>query len=842
VLGLDIENCAKAGVLVTASGNVQVAGCFIGTDATGETAAPNGTGVELDNSSNLIGGPNVGDRNVLSGCGNAQTPGWTHDGVFVPDKASNPLGVTPSANVIENNIIGLDASGTKAIDNHYAGVQDSGSGDVYGGTAVGLGNVISGNFSAGLITSGNVTIEGNYIGTDVTGNIAIKLPNPGSYGIFSQEAAGATSINMTIVNNVISGDSYGIELVQTVGSQSSYKIANNLIGTNAAGTAALGSSNCGLKLISVENATVQNNVISGNQIGVDLQTNTPSGELQHEIFQGNLIGTDKTGKVAIGNVLQGIEIDSGTGITIGGPGPGQGNVIANSGYYGIYMLAGEQIQLTRNSIYGNAKQGIYENYLTNGMIGPPTLTFTPATGNSGTLSVTLASAKKNASYVIEIFFDPTSQFGAGQTFLQAVPVTTDSSGNASFSLTEPVGYYSATTTDSLGDTSAFSDVVGTAGFPVSVTAVSSSMNPAMVGQSVTFTAVVSAPGFQGTPKGTVIFTIDGQAQSPVPLLVVGGVDEARFVTSTLAAGQYSVTAAYSGDANVSPSSGSLPTQTVNAPSLQPTTTTLVSSLNPSTVGQQVTFTALVSPGMSAGTPTGTVTFTIDGTPQTPVPLQVVNGHEQATFSIATQSPGTYTIAAKYNGDTTFAASAAASPLVQTVTAIQSVDRQPTPAPQVTVESAQPPPPLVTIESVQLLTNKRHRVTEVILGFSGGLESAQAQNTAEYRLVKAGRRGLFTAKHAKLIKLRSAVYGGTSDTVTLTPNKAFAFTKPVQLQVSGEPPSGLEDTLGRLIDGNHDGQPGSNAVAVLQRSGAAISSVVRGPLFVVRRGSVGVTRS
>ena len=60
VLGLDIENFYAAGVLITAGGNVQVAGCFIGTDPTGETAAPNGTGVVLENSFNTIGGPNVG--------------------------------------------------------------------------------------------------------------------------------------------------------------------------------------------------------------------------------------------------------------------------------------------------------------------------------------------------------------------------------------------------------------------------------------------------------------------------------------------------------------------------------------------------------------------------------------------------------------------------------------------------------------------------------------------------------------------------------------------------------------------------------------------------------------
>jgi hypothetical protein len=139
-----------------------------------------------------------------------------------------------------------------------------------------------------------------------------------------------------------------------------------------------------------------------------------------------------------------------------------------------------------------------------------------------------------------------------------------------------------------------------------------------------------------------------------------------------------------------------------------------------------------------------------------------------------------------------------------------------------------------MEGVQLVMNKRHRVKEVIIEFSGGINAAQAQNTAEYRLVKAGKRGLFTAKHPKLIHLRRAVYNGTRDTVTLIPKGPFALRKPVQLQVNGEPPSGLDDTLGRLIDGRHDGQSGSNAVVVLQQSGPTIRTFVRRPLSVVGR--------
>jgi hypothetical protein len=133
-------------------------------------------------------------------------------------------------------------------------------------------------------------------------------------------------------------------------------------------------------------------------------------------------------------------------------------------------------------------------------------------------------------------------------------------------------------------------------------------------------------------------------------------------------------------------------------------------------------------------------------------------------------------------------------------------------------------------------NKKHRVKAVVIDFSGGVNPAQAQNKAEYRLIKAGKHGSFTAKHPKLIRLRSAVYNGTSDTVTLIPRTPFALRKPVQLQVNGQSPSGLHDMLGRLIDGHHDGQPGGNAVAVLQKAHHR-QHPVRGPLSLVGRGFV-----
>ena len=98
-------------------------------------------------------------------------------------------------------------------------------------------------------------------------------------------------------------------------------------------------------------------------------------------------------------------------------------------------------------------------------------------------------------------------------------------------------------------------------------------------------------------------------------------------------------------------------------------TSVSSSSNPSTVGRAVTFTAVVTAASYQGTPTGTVTFTVDGQAQPPVSLALVGGKDQATFSIASLGAGTHTISAAYSGSSSFAASAVASPMVQTVKAV-----------------------------------------------------------------------------------------------------------------------------------------------------------------------------
>jgi hypothetical protein len=134
---------------------------------------------------------------------------------------------------------------------------------------------------------------------------------------------------------------------------------------------------------------------------------------------------------------------------------------------------------------------------------------------------------------------------------------------------------------------------------------------------------------------------------------------------------------------------------------------------------------------------------------------------------------------------------------------------------------------VTVTSVREVTNKKHQVTEVIVTFSGAVNAAEADNPGIYRLALPGKKGSYTARNAKLIKLKSASYNAATGAVTLIPGKPFALTRPVQLVIAGLPPSGLQDRSRRSIDGGHTGTPGGNTVAILSRGSVAIDAMTSG---------------
>ena len=192
-------------------------------------------------------------------------------------------------------------------------------------------------------------------------------------------------------------------------------------------------------------------------------------------------------------------------------------------------------------------------------------------------------------------------------------------------------------------------VGGVSGVPVllnissfsTATSITSSSNPSVFGQSVTFTATATHKG-PGTPTGSVTFYDAGKIR-----IGSGQVSNntAKLTIRSLSVGNHSITAAYSGDSNFTGSTSSPLNQFVD-PAV--TATMLTSSKNPSLYGQKVTFTATVI-GQHGGTATGTVTFKNGAN----LLGKVMLSGGMAKYSTSTLSKGNHAISAHYGGNKDF---------------------------------------------------------------------------------------------------------------------------------------------------------------------------------------------
>jgi hypothetical protein len=190
------------------------------------------------------------------------------------------------------------------------------------------------------------------------------------------------------------------------------------------------------------------------------------------------------------------------------------------------------------------------------------------------------------------------------------------------------------------------------------TALNSSANPALDGDSITLSATVSSSA-PGTPTGTVTFANGASTLGTANLQ--NGV---ATLNVSFSAGTYQLTATYNGDDNFSSSVGSL-SQVVNPQAMLSTATAITSSANPSTVGQPVTFTAVVTTADS-GIPTGNVTFSVGST----TAVVSLDNTGTAVFTTSLLPVGSASVSAAYSGDGNYAGSMSPT-LVQAVLGISS---------------------------------------------------------------------------------------------------------------------------------------------------------------------------
>jgi hypothetical protein len=234
---------------------------------------------------------------------------------------------------------------------------------------------------------------------------------------------------------------------------------------------------------------------------------------------------------------------------------------------------------------------------------------------------------------------------------QAIDTETLSGGTASFTTSTLIAgahpitlQYSGDSNFSGSNSQTLTQVVNQVG---STASVSTSVDPSVYGDQVTFTANVASavPGL-AAPTGTVTF-FDGSTPIDTETLSAG---MATYSTSSLDVGGHSITVQYGGDTNFLGSSSPSVTQTVEQTG---STTALQSSVNPTNFGDSVTFTATVSsttPGL--GTPTGQVTF-FDGASAIDTETLYFGS---ATFTTSALGIGDHMLTAKYLGDSTFSTS------------------------------------------------------------------------------------------------------------------------------------------------------------------------------------------
>ncbi len=423
-------------------------------------------------------------------------PNCTVRGLVINRFVGDGIRVCTDGNVIEGNFIGTNPAGTMAFGNGSGAVAgiDLGfcgtfSNNTIGGTTPDARNLISGNIGNGISMGGTGNmVQGNFIGTDVTGTLALGNTGPGVGNGGSSNLIGGTTV---AARNIISANNRGVN----GGLGSNNLVQGNFIGTDRTGTSALPNPNEGVNIGGGSNnivggltgtpGTPPGNLISGNGgIGLDVFTSAPAGTL----IQGNIIGANITGTQALGNELNGISIN-GHDSTVGGTDPDARNLIAFNGTQCVASHAGVAVAgdaainnaILGNSIFSNGGLGIDLTFPFDGNCGVtandhcdvdtgpnnkqnyPVISSVISGGGNTNIQGSLDAAA-NTNFRIEFFDNAVCDVagnGEGEAFIGTTDVMTDGNCNATINVNLPVTVQSgrvvtATVTDPNNNTSEFS--------------------------------------------------------------------------------------------------------------------------------------------------------------------------------------------------------------------------------------------------------------------------------------------------------------------------------------------------------------------------------------------------
>lgn len=336
-----ISGNSDAGISILGSNakNMIIKGNYIGTNVSGTDSIPNANGILLSGtSSNTIGGSNSGEGNLISGNKLA--------GIVLVYSGTR-------LNTIIGNKIGTDYQGTQIVSNHTGiYIKSNANKNIVGGSTAGERNILSGNIEMALCieSSDSNVVKGNYIGPDITGLNAMKLPNDTliqANGLYFNSNAkyntaggyGAGDGNVISGNRVYGHDYYG---------NSSYNATiGNYIGVDATGNTAMPNAT-GICMDGGSNHNpIINNVLSGNRAyGLFIVTTGTD----YNTLTGNKIGTNASGTDTVPNQI-GVILGGGTKHnTIGGTTAADRNIISGNRYDGIEVA---DMYTSYNDIKGN---------------------------------------------------------------------------------------------------------------------------------------------------------------------------------------------------------------------------------------------------------------------------------------------------------------------------------------------------------------------------------------------------------------------------------------------------------------------------------------------------------